>query len=60
MNVNLSSLSQDDLAILAQLKPIFESQEDAAHVLRVIFSLCVAQGIITREEYLERLAATPD
>ena len=33
---------------------------DAARALRAIFELCVAKGIIRREEYLERLKRTPD
>jgi hypothetical protein len=47
-------------AVLAQLKPIFDAQEEAARALRAIFELCVARRIIRREEYLERLQRTPD
>jgi type IV pilus assembly protein PilB len=47
--------SEEDVAALARLKPIFETQEEAARALRAIFELCVSRGIIRREEYLERL-----
>ena len=40
---------------LEALKRLFESQQEAAHALKIIFELCVARGLITREEYLERL-----
>jgi hypothetical protein len=49
-----------ELAALAQLKPIFDAQEEAARALRAIFELCVARGIIRREEYLDRLKRAPD
>lgn len=46
--------------VLSQLKPVFDAQEEAARVLRVIFELCVQRGIIGREEYMERLKRAPD
>jgi hypothetical protein len=59
MPVN-GELSDEERAVLAQLKPIFDAQEEAARALRVIFELCVSRGIIGRDEYLERLKKTPD
>lgn len=47
--------SEEDIAALGRLKPIFDTQEEAARALRAIFELCVSRGIIRREEYLERL-----
>ena len=35
-------------------------EEGVARALKAVFELCVARGIITREEYLERLASAPD
>jgi type IV pilus assembly protein PilB len=51
---------EQERAVLAQLKPIYDAQEEAARALRAIFELCVTRGIIRREEYLERLKRTPD
>lgn len=56
----LAGMSEQDRAALARLKPIFDAQEEAARALRVIFELCIARGIIRREEYLDRLQRTPD
>jgi hypothetical protein len=50
----------EDLNALAQLKPIFDSQGEAARALRAIFELCIARGIISREEYMERLKYAPE
>lgn len=50
-----SQITEEDRGALAQLKPIFDTQEEAARALRAIFELCVARGLIRREEYLERL-----
>lgn len=50
-----SQINDEDRAALAKLKPIFDTQEEAARALRAIFELCVARGLIRREEYLERL-----
>jgi hypothetical protein len=50
-----SSVTEEDRGALMQLKPIFDTQEEAARALRAIFELCVARGLIRREEYLERL-----
>jgi hypothetical protein len=55
-----NGLSEQDRELLAHLKPIFDAQEEAARALRIIFEICVARGIIGREEYLERLKRTPD
>ncbi|MCK6547703.1 hypothetical protein L6R52_17765 [Myxococcota bacterium] len=46
---------EPDRLALARLKPVYEAQEEVARALRAIFELCVAKGIIRREEYLERL-----
>jgi type IV pilus assembly protein PilB len=53
-------IADEERALLSQLKPIFDAQEEGARALRAIFELCVARGIIRREEYLERLKRTPD
>ncbi|MCA9556440.1 MAG: hypothetical protein KC933_40830, partial [Myxococcales bacterium] len=45
---------------LRRLWPVFEANQDVARALKAVFELCVARGIITREEYLERLASAPD
>jgi hypothetical protein len=45
---------------LASLRPLFDGQQDAVRSLHAIFELCVARGVITREEYLARLASAPD
>lgn len=50
----------DERSALAHLKPIYDSQEESARALRAIFELCVARGVISREEYLDRLKRTPD
>ena len=50
-----SQITDEDRGALARLKPIFDTQEEAARALRAIFELCVARGVIRREEYLERL-----
>jgi hypothetical protein len=50
-----SQITDEDRGALARLKPIFDTQEEAARALRAIFELCVARGLIRREEYLERL-----
>ncbi len=46
-------------AALLALRPAFDGQQDAVRSLHAIFELCVARGVITREEYLARLAADP-
>jgi hypothetical protein len=53
-----SSVAERDL--LAQLKPVFEGHQENARMLQAIFELCVQRGIITRDEYLRRLAADDD
>ena len=45
-------------ADLSSLGPVVELHEYTAAAIRAIFELCVARGIITREEYLARLNAT--
>jgi hypothetical protein len=45
---------------LRRLWPIFESNQEVARALKAVFELCLARGIITREEYLQRLARAPD
>jgi hypothetical protein len=55
-----SGLTDTDRAILAKLKPIYETHEDATRMLRAIFELCIQKGIIQREEYLDRLKKAPD
>ena len=52
--------SPEEIRWLAQLQPIFEAQQDSARALQVIFELCVARGIITKAEYVDRLRRTPD
>lgn len=46
-----------EAAVLGHLRQVFEGQQEGARALHAIFELCVARGIITREEYLERLRA---
>lgn len=45
---------------LAALKPVFDSQQDAARRLKAIFELCVARGIISPDEYYAKLKQMPD
>lgn len=52
--------SPEEIRWLAQLQPIFEAQQESARALQVIFELCVARGIITKAEYVDRLRRTPD
>lgn len=49
-----------EISILRMLQPIYEGHQIDADVLRRIFESCVARGIFTREEYLERLARASD
>jgi hypothetical protein len=42
------------------LEPLLEAQQAAARELQILFELCVAKGLIKRQEYLERLATLPD
>ena len=51
----------DDRAAWAvQLAPLVDAQQAAARELQALFELCVARGLIKRQEYLERLARIPD
>ncbi len=43
---------------LSTLAPVVELHQYTAAAIRAIFELCVARGIITREEYLARLSST--
>lgn len=52
--------SAEEIRWLTQLQPIFEAQQESARALQVIFELCVARGIITKAEYLDRLRRAPD
>ncbi len=45
---------------LRVLKPVFDEQQRAAHLLQKIFEMCVARGLFRPEEYFERLKNTPD
>jgi hypothetical protein len=51
---------QAEREALTSLKPIFDSQQDAANMLKAIFELCVARGIIDPQEYFERLRTIQD
>ncbi|MEL7371055.1 MAG: hypothetical protein AAFN74_19195 [Myxococcota bacterium] len=51
-DIALSSLPQ---AQLTRLAPVVDLHQYTARAVEAIFELCVEQGIITREEYLERL-----
>lgn len=53
-----TSVAERDL--LAQLRPVFEGHQENARMLQAIFELCVQRGVITRDEYLRRLAAADD
>lgn len=46
--------SSRDLS-LNELAPTVEMHQYTASAIEIIFELCVARGIITREEYLARL-----
>lgn len=45
---------------LAALKPVFDSQQEAARMLKAIFELCVARGIIRPDEYYAKLKQMAD
>lgn len=45
---------------IRHLLPIFEANQETARALKAVFELCMARGIITREEYLSRLRSAPD
>ncbi|MEQ8279150.1 MAG: hypothetical protein RKU31_36065 [Deltaproteobacteria bacterium] len=49
-----------DAELLNQLRPVFEGHQENARILQAVFELCVRRGVITREEYLRRLAAADD
>jgi hypothetical protein len=51
---------QNEREALTGLKPVFDSQQEAATMLKAIFELCVARGIIQPEEYFSRLRDMPD
>lgn len=44
-----------DRALVPRLRALLDAQQSAARELQVLFELCVAHGIIQRQEYLERL-----
>ena len=44
-----------DQALVPRLRALLDAQQAAARELQVLFELCVAHGIIQRQEYLERL-----
>lgn len=52
--------SADRAAWAVQLAPLLDAQQAAARELQALFELCVARGLIKRQEYLERLARIPD
>jgi hypothetical protein len=51
--------AQGEAGLLAELEVLFTAQEGAAHALQAVFELCIARGLIDREEYLLRLAQLP-
>lgn len=51
----VETLGDPEARALAELQPLLDTQDESARVLRGIFELCVARGIISRQEYLERL-----
>lgn len=53
-------MSSQDAELMRQLRPVFEGHQENARILQAVFELCVRRGVITREEYLRRLAAAGD
>lgn len=49
-----------DPELVERLRPVYEGHQDNAKLLQAVFELCVRKGIITRDEYLRRLAAADD
>jgi len=56
----VSSAERDEQEALQRLLPVFEANQETARALKAVFELCLARGVITREEYLARLQSTPD
>lgn len=54
------SLKGFGVDLAGQTRRIREAQDRSARMLQAIFELCVQSGIVTHEEFLERLAQTDD
>ena len=47
----------DDDAVIERLAVLLQGTQNASMELQALFELCVAKGLVTRSEYLERLAS---
>ena len=51
---------EDDQDMFERLADLIAANQAASMELQAIFELCVATGVIDRNEYLQRLGSTPD